>query len=553
MRAIKGITGIIPSGITEHIRKDATRAFAAVRGSPERECVEENSAQKGNFSAKESAVLLFSVVIVGFCTIIYELLIASTSSYFLGDSVKQFSIVIGLTMISLGLGTLLSRFIGKDLIYWFVLIEIILAIIGGLCVPILYWAYTVDVNYNFVMCALVIVIGVLIGLEIPLLTRIMETYYNLKDNISNVLSLDYLGAFFATVCFPFILLPLFGIFDTSIIAGILNLAIGVIVFWWFKDRIAGGKRKKLIFFSILVFVLLVGFFVFSNALKRAWENSVFEDRVIFSKQSKYQKIIMTRNRDDIRLFIDGNVQFSSIDEHRYHELLTIIPMSLAKHRENILVLGGGDGLVARELLKYDDVKSVTVVDLDEEITKLTQTNKLLRKLSKDSLLDPRVKVVNADAFKFLEEANEIYDIIISDLPDPNNTSLARLYSREFYKITRKKLAKTGIFATQATSPFFSPEAFWCIQESLRAGGYKYVLPYHGYVPSFGSWGFVMASNIPYSVDDIDITVETKFLDNDVAKKAFLIEKDLKREGIKPSGLDKPEILNYYLQGWRYWN
>lgn len=508
---------------------------------------------KSILTTKESVILLLSVFVVGFCTIIYELLIGSISSYFLGDSIKQFSIVIGLTMTAMGIGTLLSRFINKDLIYWFIFIEIVLAIVGGLCVPILYFAYTIEGIYYPVMCVLILIIGALIGLEIPLLTRIMETYYNLKDNISNVLSLDYLGAFLATICFPFILLPFLGIFDSSIVAGFLNLVVGALNYWWFKDRITNKKRKKLTTLAFLIFMLLVGFFIFSKAVMKVWENNIFDDRVILSKQTKYQKIVMTKNKEDIRLFIDGNVQFSSIDEHRYHELLVHIPMSLAKHRENILILGGGDGLAARELLKYDDVKNITVVDLDEEITDLAQKNQFLRQLNKDSFLSNKVKIINTDAFKFLENAEDFYDIIIIDLPDPNNSSLARLYSREFYKIAQKKLAKTGILTAQATSPFFSPEAYWCIKETLKAAGFKQVTPYHGYVPSFGDWGFVMASNIPYDAGNMSISVETKYLDNDIAKKAFLIEKDIVKNNINPSTLDKPEILNYYLNGWRYWN
>lgn len=509
--------------------------------------------RKQVLTTKESVILLLSVFVVGFCTIIYELLIGSVSSYFLGDSIKQFSLVIGLTMTAMGFGTLVSRLVKSNLIYWFILIEIILGIVGGLCVPILYFSYMCEPIYYPVMFILIMAIGTLIGLEIPLLTRIMEQYYDLRNNISNVLSLDYLGAFIATLAFPFLLLPLMGIFESSIFAGLLNLIVGIINFYWFKDKITLKRRAKLKASAILILLLLIGFFICSKSLMKYWENNIFDDRVIFSKQTKYQKLVMTQNKEDIRLFIDGNVQFSSIDEHRYHELLIHVPMSLAKHKENILVLGGGDGLAARELLKYKDVKNITVVDLDKDMTDLAKNNRIVKELNQGSFFDPKVKIVNSDAFKYVENSNEFFDVIIIDLPDPNNSSLARLYSREFYKVVRKKLAREGLLVSQSTSPYFSPEAYWCVNESLKAAGYKYTYPYHVYVPSFGDWGFVMASNIKYDLDKFNLNVETKYLDKETFKKAFVIEKDIIRENIKYSTLDKPAILDYYLQGWRYWN
>lgn len=509
--------------------------------------------KKKILTSKESVILLLSVFVVGFCTIIYELLIGSVSSYFLGDSIKQFSLVIGLTMTAMGLGTLISRLVKENLIYWFIFIEIVLAVVGGLCVPILYFSYMCEPVYYPVMFVLIMLIGGLIGLEIPLLTRIMETYYDLRNNISNVLSLDYLGAFIATLAFPFLLLPLMGIFESSVFAGLLNLIVGIINFYWFKDKITFKRRAKLRVSAVLVLLLLIGMFICSKGLMKYWENNIFDDRVVFSQQTKYQKLVMTKNKEDIRLFIDGNVQFSSVDEHRYHELLVHVPLSLAKHRENILVLGGGDGLAAREILKYKDVKNITVVDLDRDMTDLAKNNRIVKELNEGSFFNSKVHIINEDAFKYVENANEYFDVIIVDLPDPNNSSLARLYSREFYKLVRKKLAKEGLLVTQSTSPYFSSEAYWCVKETLKAAGYKHISPYHVYVPSFGDWGFMLASNVKYDLNKFSLSVPTKYLDKDTFKKAFVIEKDIQRKGIKYSTMDKPAILDYYLQGWRYWN
>lgn len=509
---------------------------------------------KSVLTKKDASILLFCVFAVGFCTIIYELLIGSISSYFIGDSIKQFSITIGLTMTAMGIGTLISRFFNKNLIYWFILVEVMLAIIGGLSVPILYYIYSIQFFYYPIMCILIIAIGTLIGLEIPLLTRIMEEYFQLRENISNVLSLDYLGAFLASLAFPFILLPFLGVFNSSISTGLINLIVGLLTFVWFKDKLTKKRRAMLRVQGVLIALLLVGVFIFSKEISMYLENSMYDDRVVFAKQTKYQKLVITKNQADVRLFIDGNVQFSTIDEYRYHEALVHIPMNLVKHRENILVLGGGDGLATRELLKYPEVKHITVVDLDKEMTDLAVKNRIMAELSEHSFENPKVKILNEDAFKYLENVKDYFDVIIIDLPDPNNSSLARLYSKEFYKVVKQKLARNGIVVTQSTSPFFSPEAYWCIEKSLKSAGFKYTKPYHTYVPSFGDWGFMLAGNRPIDENSIKISgIKTKFLDNNSVKSLFHIEKDVLRDNIKASTLDKPEILNYYLNGWRYWN
>ena len=508
---------------------------------------------KSILTKKDASILLFCVFVVGFCTIIYELLIGSISSYFIGDSIRQFSITIGLTMTAMGIGTLISRFFSKNLIYWFILVELLIAIIGGLSVPILYLVYSVQFFYYPIMCILIILIGTLIGLEIPLLTRIMEEYFQLKENISNVLSLDYLGAFLASLAFPFILLPLLGIFNTSLSTGLLNLLIGILTFAWFKDKLTLKRKQMLKVQSLFIFVLLIGCILFSKEISLYLENSMYDDRVVFSKQTKYQKLVITKNKEDVRLFIDGNVQFSTIDEYRYHEPLIHVPMNLVKHRENVLILGGGDGLAARELLKYNDVKKITVVDLDKEMTDLAVSNKVMSTLNENSFKNDKVSIFNEDAFKFLENSTNYYDIIIIDLPDPNNSSLARLYSKEFYKVVHQKLAKDGVAVTQATSPFFSPEAYWCIKESMQSAGFKYVKPYHSYVPSFGDWGFMLASNHNIDESTIEIKVPAKYIEKGSIKEFFYIPKDVQRSNIKISTLNKPEILNYYLSGWKYWD
>jgi len=271
---------------------------------------------------------------------------------------------------------------------------------------------------------------------------------------------------------------------------------------------------------------------------------------VHSEQTAYQKIVVTSAGGDTRLFLNGNLQFSSQDEYRYHESLVHLPLSLAKKRNNVLVLGGGDGMAAREILKYKDVSKVTIVDLDKRVTDMSGKSRLITDLNRGSLSNERVEIVNEDAFKYLLESRETFDVIIADLPDPNNVSLAKLYSREFYKLVGRRLSSGGIFNSQSTSPFYSKEAFWCIRESVRAAGLGNVYPYHLNVPSFGEWGFVMASKKRVDVSRFSLGVPTRYLTDEI-EHLFYFEKDIGWEGEPPevSSLDRPVVLAYYLKGW----
>ena len=506
-----------------------------------------------NKTSNESIVLLSSVFVVGLCTIVYELLIGSVSAYFMGDSIRQFSITIGLSMTAMGIGTFVSRIIKKNLLTWFILVEVLLGIVGGLSVPILFLVFALTNFYYYSMILLIVVIGIFIGLEIPLLTRIMEKHYVLKINISNVLSLDYLGALAASLLFPFFLLPFFGLFKSSLITGIINLIVGFVILIRFNSILK--IKSKQIFITLLAgfLLLLSGMYGFSSFLVTKWESSIYNDKVIFSKQTKYQKIVLTKNKDDLRMFINGNLQFASVDEYRYHEALVHPALLSVKNHNNILILGGGDGLAVRELLKYDNIQKITLVDIDPEMTELCKSHKFISKLNLNSLINNKVTIINNDAFKFLEENADFFDIIIADLPDPNNISLAKLYSREFYSLLRKRLSKTGVFVTQATSPFFSLDSFWCINSSIKDAGFQFTIPYHAYVPSFGDWGFIFASNIKYDIEKIEFNIQTKFLNKKLLKNLIVFPKDQIIDDEIISTLNKPKVLELYLKGWKNWS
>ncbi|MDQ7004688.1 MAG: polyamine aminopropyltransferase [Ghiorsea sp.] len=498
---------------------------------------------------KHSLTIIYAAFIAGLCSIIYELLIATTVSYFLGDSVKYFSLTIGMYMAAMGMGSFVSKYIERDLLRKFIIAELWLGVLGGMSIPVLYFAFTL--GNAFVPCYIffTLSIGFLIGLEIPFLTRLMEEYKQLQFNIANILSVDYLGALIATVSFPFILLPFFGVYQSSLLFGLVNMSIGVVMLWMFSDVLQQGVAKLKMMTTMLSGILVL-MMVCSASLLSFWDSRLYDDRIVFSEQTRYQRIVLTKHRDDIRLFLNGNLQFSSLDEYRYHESLVHVPLSLhAKPVRRVLLLGAGDGLAVRELLKYPFIEEIVLVDLDKEIIKLAKENPYVSDLNQHSLSSSKVKVVISDAFSYLNQNEKLFDFIISDLPDPNNQELARLYSKQFYRLLRHHLSEDGLFVTQATSPYFAPKAFWSIQKTIAAAGFDYTYPYHALIPSFGDWGFVLAGSQTLDLAHPVLQVDTTYLQQHHVPSLFVFSKDMAAHDEAVNTLDRPVLLEYYLQGW----
>ncbi|MEW5819661.1 MAG: polyamine aminopropyltransferase [Cyanobacteriota bacterium] len=510
------------------------------------------TSQQTEPAIKKPFIILIVVCIVAVCGIVYELLISTAASYLLGDSVKQFSIIIGIYMSSMGVGAYLTKFINNKLLEKFIIVEIVLSIIGGISVLGIFWFFSLGgIFFVFVLYFLTVVIGILVGLEIPLVMRIMEKTFNLKDNVANVLAYDYIGGLIGSIAFPLILLPGLGIMRTSILIGGLNLlsALWLIV----KIKEFPFRSRYLIITVIFTICLIVGF-IYAKPISNYLEQNFYRDQIVYSMQTPYQKVVVTKYKNDIRLFIDGNLQFSSLDEYRYHEGIVHIPASFSPNLEKVLVLGGGDGLAARELLKYKSIKNITLVDLDAKLLDLFKNDKLLTSLNNKSLKNKKVKVYSKDGLSFLKEDETFYDLIIVDLPDPRTPELSNLYNKQFYDLVQKRLSKTGIMVTQATSPFFARDAFWCIAETVKES-FPYSSQFHINVMSFGDWGFIIGSKIPVEnrIDDIKIDVETRYLDSKLAKNAFLFGKDvIKPEDIEINTLFSPVLVEYYKKGWASW-
>lgn len=501
---------------------------------------------------RDKLVIGTAIFIAGLCSIIYELLISTTSAYFLGDSVQQFSLTIGIYMAAMGLGAYFSKFLGNRLFDWFVLVEVLLGLVGGAAVLLLYLAFDglTVVGFQIFTQVLTGVVGLLTGFELPLLSRIMKTYYPLRSNLANVLSLDYFGALGATLLFPFLLLPFYGLFRTSVFFGMLNILLGLGIAYAFASHLGRRFRRRILVAGLLCLVFFVGLLLGARSLLLFFENKAYSHRVIYSEQTPYQRLAITKNRAETRLYINRVIQFSSRDEYRYHEALALIPAGYCPSLRRVLILGGGEGLLAREVLRWPNLEQLTIIDLDPAVFKLGRTFPALVELNEGALDDERVQLVAEDAGRFLRSDTGQYDLILADLPDPTTEGVSRLYSTYIYRMVHERLRPDGLFATQATSPFYTRAAFWSIAASLEAV-FDWVRPFHVYVPSFGDWGFVLAGTAAPANWQLPATIQPRFIEANQLPRYFHFPPDQRApEGIQPNTLDRPVLLDYYLKDWR---
>ena len=491
-----------------------------------------------------SAALFVSVLLIAACGLIYELVASALASYLLGDSVLQFSTVIGTYLFAMGIGSWLSRYLEKQLVARFVAIELMVAVIGGFSSMVLFLAFAYTSGFQIVLYTLVVLIGTLVGLEVPLLMRILRDRYAFQDVVSNVLTFDYLGALVASIAFPIILVPRLGLVRTALFFGLINAAIAL----WSTHLFAPvllRSRRSLQVASVLVLMALAAGMTFANRITSTAEGNIYADDVIYSRASRYQHIVLTAWRDDLRLFLNSHLQFSSRDEYRYHEALVHPGLAAAPNARRVLVLGGGDGLAVREVLKYPGVEQVTLVDLDPAMTRLFSTHPLLTKLNDDALKSPRVKVVNADAFVWLDQTRDVFDFVVVDFPDPNNYSIGKLYTAAFYRLVQRHLVDGGSLVVQSTSPMFARRSFWSIVETLKLAGLN-TYPYHVYVPSFGEWGFVLATRGGYSAPST-LPMGLRFLTPASVAQAFDFPRDMDRVAAKPNRLNDQVLVRYYAE------
>lgn len=506
-------------------------------------------------------LLLGSVFVVAAAGLVYELIAGTLTTYLLGGSVLVFSIVIGLFLSAMGLGAWLAQYVRFELARAFVLAELVLGLVGGLSALGLFAAFASSESYKLALLLVSVVIGALVGLEIPLLLRILEKKVEVRVAVSHVLALDYVGALVGSVLFPLLLLPHLGLVRSSALLGLMNVAVAFLALAVLGREIA--RRKRLVAFGGVVGAILSAVLIGGGQATTWLEDRLYSDPVVLARSSSYQRVVVTRWRDDVRLYLDGHLQFSSADEYRYHEALIHPAMAAAKHPAQVLILGGGDGLAIREVLRWEEVRRVVLVDLDPAVTELFSGNEALAELNGGALRDPRVEVVHGDAVRYLQDAADRFDVIVMDLPDPNDAQLARLYSLPTFRLARRRLRPGGALVTQATSPFYALEAFWCIAATMRAAfaeehpgaAEATVTAYHAHVPSFGEWGWVMARTPGVALElPAALTEELRFLDDDALEVMFTFPTDLQEpEGLRVNHLTDAVLARYYTRGWRRWN
>nr|WP_211517495.1 polyamine aminopropyltransferase [Geitlerinema sp. PCC 9228] len=506
-------------------------------------------------------LLLVAAAISSSSGLAVELLLGNLASYLVGNEALSYGIAVGGFLAAMGVGSYLSRFIAdetswesgeelspqqrEDLLSSFAKVELAIAPLTAFLPLGLFALFVVDGFLWLGLFLVTLVLGILAGLEIPLLTRLVEQEEGLREALAGVLAMDYLGALLGSLVFPVVLLPVFGMFPSAAIIGSLP---AVMVFLLGR---AFPQLRVWRWVGLAVAAGLLGFAWVAVPIGNSLENKLYADPVVGRWQSAYQRLVLTRWGRDMRLFLNGDLQLSTADEYRYHEALVHPAMVAAENPRRVLLLGAGDGMALREVLKWEQVERVLLLELDPAVVSLAQNHPFLSKLSDRAWEDPRVEVRYGDAFRIAPTLAETFDVIIADFPDPDRTALAKLYSKGFYEGLRSRLAPTGAMVTQASSPFFAPQAFACIAATLEASDMS-VYPYRTDVPSFGPWGFVMAANQPFDPSvPISLSVKTRYLTPHLFPTLFQIPEDIRREDVEINTLAHPIIARY--QSDRRWN
>jgi spermidine synthase len=460
---------------------------------------------------------------------------------------------IGVYLSALGLGSYLSKFIRDRIAQRFVEVELAAALIGGTSAPLLFLAFGHAQYFSVVLYGTVVAIGTLVGLELPLLMRILRDEVDFENLVAKVLTFDYVGALLGSLLFALLLVPNLGLARTSLLFGILNAAVGLATTWVLRERIFAPMRRTLRVRAVLLLALLCCAFVYADKLTHVAEEGMYASSILYAEQSSYQRIVVTKGGGSFQLHLNGNLQFSSVDEYRYHEALVHPAFAAAPVHRRVLVLGGGDGLAAREVYRYPDVEQVTLVDLDPAMTKLGKEMALLRELNEGALDDARTEIINADALVWLDrEVQQKYDVILVDFPDPNNYSLGKLYSTWFYTLLQKTMHANTVVSVQSTSPLFARQSYWCVVQTIEASG-LFAKPYHALVPAFGEWGYVLAKTSAFSPPQhLDIQ-DLRYLDDATLRSLFVFGKDMQRLPVAANRLNNQLLVHYYEEDWGRWN
>jgi spermidine synthase len=492
-------------------------------------------------------LLLASVFAIATCGLVYELIAGTLASYLLGDSVTQFSTIIGVYLFAMGVGSYLSKFVKRNEVARFIKVELLVGLVGGCSAGLLFVLFAQVSSFRVLLYALVLIVGILVGLEIPLLLRILKNRVEFKELVSQVFTFDYVGALVASLLFPLVLVPHLGLVRSSFLFGALNVLVALATLRLLRES---AWERTLQTTGLLVLGVLAMGFVFSERLMAWSEKAAYVDTVIFARSTPYQRIVLTREANDLRLYLNGNLQFSSRDEYRYHEALVHPGLARVKEPRDLLVLGGGDGLAVREALKYPTLTNIVLVDLDPEMTRLFSTQDMLVRLNESSLRSHKVHITNADAFTWLKSNSNQFDFVIADFPDPSNFSLGKLYTTAFYARVRSALRPQGALGVQCTSPWVARKSFWCVDETLRVSGFV-TEPYHLYVPSFGEWGFILASLEPLP-PMLHLPEGLQYITDASVRDMFYFPPDMGPVKVEANRLNNQMLVRYFEEEWAHY-
>ncbi|MGW4546685.1 polyamine aminopropyltransferase [Streptomyces violaceorubidus] len=465
-------------------------------------------------------LVLAGVFVCAACGLVYELELVALASYLIGDSVTQASVVLSVMVFAMGIGSLAAKRLRGLAAAGFGALEAALALVGGSSAMLLYavFAWTGDWGGlwadgpRVLLVAFSLAIGVLIGAEVPLLMELIQRVRRQDPGgaVADLFAADYVGALVGGLAFPFVLLPFLGQLTGALLTGTVNAVVGAaLVLGLFRRDLTRRARWLLLTANAVVLALLATATVLADDFERAARQAVYGQDVRVAVRTDVQEVVLTGDTDGrpLRLFLDGRLRVRDSDERRYHEAL-VHPAMNGPHAR-VLILGGGDGLAAREVLRHPGVRRVDVAEVDPGLARLARHDPGLSTLNEHAYGDARVRVLTGDAFHRLRSTpSASYDVVISDLPDPGITASTKLYSQEFYGLLRRVLAPDGRLAVHAGPLAARPRAFWTVDATLRAAGLPAVA-YHVGARDPGSapgpdraaarpgaprgWGFLLAA------------------------------------------------------------
>jgi len=507
----------------------------------------------------KSNILKIALFATGLSGIVAEYILSTLATYFLGDSVLQWTLIVSVMLFSMGLGSRLSKYFDTGLLIKFIVIEFVLSFMVAYSSLFAYSAAAYTIYTGLIIYLLSIIIGILIGMEIPLVVRLNDEFETLRVNVATVIEKDYYGSLVGGVFFAFVGLPILGLTYTPFVLGTVNYLVALLLLFMLWRQLNKRQTKLMTFGATLLGLFLIAGIIFAKPVILYGEQQKYKDKVIYSEQSRYQKIVITQWKNHYWLYINSNQQLSTLDEIMYHEPLVHPVMQMIKGPADILIMGGGDGCAAREVFKYENVNHVTLVDLDPAMTNLGKNNPVIRKLNRDAFYNPKLKVINIDGYKFMDDTQQYFDAIIIDLPDPHTVELGRLYSREFYEQCKRHLKTNGVLITQAGSPYYSTKAFLCIDKTLQAAGFN-TLRIHNQVLTMGEWGWIIGvkNQTSESLKKQLLTltfdnVKTDWINHEAMSLITSFGKNIypslvSADSIEVNSIHNPVLYKYYIRG-----